>query len=435
MLSFLENRPNLKLYLKNTSWIVLDKGLKVIITFFINFQIIKSLGADAFGKFSFVISFLSLGIPVAGLGLEQVLSKRIVHDVENSQSWLWTAISLRFLSSIIVYSILFFVSLSLDRTQSLDLKYVFFWIGLSLIFQSTQVIENYFHSHISSRSSSMSWIAAVLIGACFRLYGVFYQKDVTYFAFCNFVEFFIFLSAALIFLKTREPIAFSFQKAKAKDLLTEAWPMVPAGILVSIYMKIDQVLLKEMTNFSEVGRYAAAIRISELTYILPATLSVSVFPFLSRTHKDNHKAFMNQLDKFMSASFWFYILLAISFIWLAEPICNLIYGSKFSDIHQILQVHIFTGFIVAMSHFYVIKYVLDNQLKISFYGTIVGAVANVLLNLFLVPKMGAVGAAWASVISYILPTTAIAIFIDFRIGKDFVRPIFLPLFWLMGKKK
>ena len=40
-----------------------------------------------------------------------------------------------------------------------------------------------------------------------------------------------------------------------------------SGIFVTIYMKIDQVMLQELLNAEEVGYYAAAVRLSEEVWI------------------------------------------------------------------------------------------------------------------------------------------------------------------------
>ena len=55
----------------------------------------------------------------------------------------------------------------------------------------------------------------------------------------------------------------------AKLLLKDAWALMFAGIVISVYMKIDQVMLKEMLNTKAVGIYAAAVKLCEAWYFVP----------------------------------------------------------------------------------------------------------------------------------------------------------------------
>ena len=54
--------------------------------------------------------------------------------------------------------------------------------------------------------------------------------------------------------------------------------MIFAGMVVSVYMKIDQVMLKEMLDAKAVGIYAAAVKLCEAWYFVPTAVTVSLFP-------------------------------------------------------------------------------------------------------------------------------------------------------------
>ena len=47
---------------------------------------------------------------------------------------------------------------------------------------------------------------------------------------------------------------------------------------IAIYMKIDQVMIKQMLGADQVGLYAAAVRLSEVWYFIPIVITASVFP-------------------------------------------------------------------------------------------------------------------------------------------------------------
>src|SRR5664280_1236230 len=54
-----------------------------------------------------------------------------------------------------------------------------------------------------------------------------------------------------------------------RRLLVCSWSMLVSGPAIMIYMRIDQVMLEKMVGRREVGIYSAALRLSELWYVIP----------------------------------------------------------------------------------------------------------------------------------------------------------------------
>jgi O-antigen/teichoic acid export membrane protein len=67
--------------------------------------------------------------------------------------------------------------------------------------------------------------------------------------------------------------------------MRDAWPLIFAGMVVSVYMKIDQVMLKEMLDTKAVGIYAAAVKLCEAWYFVPTVVTASVFPAIISSKK------------------------------------------------------------------------------------------------------------------------------------------------------
>jgi O-antigen/teichoic acid export membrane protein len=76
------------------------------------------------------------------------------------------------------------------------------------------------------------------------------------------------------------------------------------------------------------------------------------------------------------------------------------------------------------------KFILDGTTKISFYGTLVGAAMNILLNFWLLPLYGAYGAAAATVISYLIPMIFQTVFFDKQIGLIFMEAVASPVIYM-----
>jgi PST family polysaccharide transporter len=88
----------------------------------------------------------------------------------------------------------------------------------------------------------------------------------------------------------------------------------------------------------------------------------------------------------------------------APQIINLLYGAKFISAFPVLQIYIWSSvatFLGVASSQYLVT---ENLTKISFYRTFLGMIVNVLLNLILIPQIGIIGSALATLISYSVAT-------------------------------
>ena len=209
-------------------------------------------------------------------------------------------------------------------------------------------------------------------------------------------------------------------------MLKEAWPLVLSGVMVTIYMKIDQVMIKEIMNNTEVGFYSTGIKFSEFFYFLPVAVSRSLNPLLAKNFKQDEDFYEHRLMVIMGITFWSFLALALIFQFFSIEIITLLFGAEYFPSHEVLKVHGYAGMITGMSVFLSQRYVLKLTTKQSFWGTVFGAVLNLFLNYLLIPRMGAVGAAWATLVSYYVPTLAVGILFDFKVITLTLKSIYYP---------
>ncbi len=131
-------------------------------------------------------------------------------------------------------------------------------------------------------------------------------------------------------------IKFSFEMTKS--LLKDSWPLILSGIVVSIYMKIDQVMIKEMLGNREVGQYAVAVRLSELWYFIPMVISSSLFPAIVNAKKISEELYYKRLQKLYDLMVWIAISIAIPMTFLSDWIVNLLYGVQYSESADVLKI-------------------------------------------------------------------------------------------------
>ncbi len=175
--------------------------------------------------------------------------------------------------------------------------------------------------------------------------------------------------------------------------------MALSAVAVGVYHRIDQVMLHKMTGDVTLGPYVVAVQMAELFSALPVALMSSLFPILSRTahQEEQFRHYLGVSYRFLMAVVFFVCAILIP---VAAPLVNLFYGKEFQSSAGLLivliwsEVPIFFG--VALTSALLARN-LQRYLPLS---TVIGAGMNILLNLILIPRYGALGASWATVVSY-----------------------------------
>ena len=201
---------------------------------------------------------------------------------------------------------------------------------------------------------------------------------------------------------TKQRLTIMIDKILAKKLLVRSWPLILSGFMIMIYMRIDQIMLGEMVNDYEVGTYSAALKLSEIWYIIPTIVCNSFFPSIIEAKKLGEATYLKKIQNLFDILFFISFGIAVIVGIFSDNIINILYGDQYKDAAIILSIHIWTAVFVFLgvgsSNFFIIE---NLQIK-TFTRTALGAVINIVLNLVLIPKFFAIGAAVATLISQFL---------------------------------
>jgi O-antigen/teichoic acid export membrane protein len=208
-----------------------------------------------------------------------------------------------------------------------------------------------------------------------------------------------------------------FSKKRAIGLLQQSWPVIFSGMAIMIYMRLDMVMLKMMKGDFEVGLYSAATRISEVWYFIPAAVVSSVSPAIIRA-KDNPELFNSRLRRLFSLMTLTACGIGSIVALCAHAIVRLLYSKSYSGAAPVLAIHVWASISVFLGVAQSPWDITKNLLTLSLYRTVAGAAINVALNMVLIPRLGAIGAAVSTVVAYAIS----AVFANAFSAKT--RPIF-----------
>jgi PST family polysaccharide transporter len=424
----LKNSKNIIAVVNNITWISFDKVFRVSVGLVVGVWITRYLGPQQYGLWSYAISFASLFGAFSTLGLDGILVKHLVKSPEFQDFYLGSAFLLRLVGGLLALMLSLLTLLFFGDGQ----KQVLILVALSasgFIFQSFNVIDLYFQAKIKIRNSVLAMNLALFLASALKVELLLNNAQLISFALAGLLEIVLIAGLLVIAYKfdSQSILRWRMNLQVMKTLLLESWPLLLASLAVTFYMKIDVVMLQHMTDLEQVGIYAAATRLSEAWYFFPMAIVGSLAPLIIRWHKADPDLYLKRLRRIYFLIVWLAIGVSLPLSLLSSEIISLVYGPHFSESATVLAIHLWASLAVFLGVASSQYLITEGLQKISFYRTLIGLVANIFLNLFFIPKMGAIGAAIATVVSYFLATFSIVFFKQTR--KHTLYLISAPFIW------
>ncbi len=331
-------------YVKNTGWLMFGKLLSMVVSF----MIAKYLGPSSFGDLSFVDALTAIVAAVGTLGLDTFIIREIINEPAKKDEILGTSLWMRLCVNIIIVPLsvgiyIFFHSIS-DKPGT-PLTWMVFFLSMASFFRSFNIIDSYFQSQVQSKYVVQVQNVCVIVSALLKIFLVWIEAPVIWFAIALTFDALI-LALGLVFRYHSRGFkinTWTFSAKRARSLLKQSFPLILSAVMVSIYMKIDAVMIKPLVGSVEVGIYSAAAKISEAWYFIPIAIVTSVFPAIINARKTDleryHKRLINLYDLLVYIS----LPVAIFISFFGSDLIYLIFGDKYNGAGPMLSIHILVG--------------------------------------------------------------------------------------------
>ncbi|THB66152.1 MAG: flippase [Gammaproteobacteria bacterium] len=395
----LKNDRSFMKYFKNTSWLLIEKIIRVIVYFFVWIWVARYLGPKQFGILNFSQSFVALFLVFSTLGLDSIAIKELVKKPEKRNMILGTAFILKLVGAL--FSIII-IAISIEFSSSdNNTKLMVIIIAAGLIFQSMNVIDFYFQSKVQGKYVALCNIAVISISSTVKVILILCHSPLIYFAYTSILDSLI-LSIGLMFFYHQNKLSiykWVFKLAIARQLLSKSWPLIISSISIILYMRIDQVMINAFFDSNEVGIYAAATKISEAWYFIPIVITASLFPAIIDSYETDIHLYRRRLSRLYKLMLIISAAIIIPTTLLAPIIIPVVFGEEYRNSSDILTLHIWAGIFVSIGVANSKRLITENLQKFSSINTFIGAISNIILNLILIPTYGGKGAAVATLIS------------------------------------
>lgn len=391
-------------YFKNTSWLMFGKILSLVV----GFIIARYLGPVSFGDLSFADALTAIVAAVGTLGLDSFIIREIIKEPGKKNEILGTSLAMRLAVNLLIIPIsigIYLLFHEFSDKPGRPLTLIITLLSIASFFKSFNVIDSYFQSQVQSKYVVQVQNIVVILSAAVKVLLVWLNMPLIYFAAAITFDAFV-LAMGLVWMyhsRGFDMRQWTFNFSRAKSLLQQSFPLILSAVMVSIYMKIDQVMLKNVGS-AEVGIYSAAAKISEAWYFIPLAIVTSVFPAIINARETDLERYHKRLKNLYDLLILMSLPVAIILTFFGTDLIHLLYGNRYEGAGAMLSIHIWSGVFVFLGVASSQYLLAEGYTKISFQRTAFGAVANILLNLWLIPLYGGIGASIATLIACFLST-------------------------------
>jgi len=420
--------PGLRKILGNVGWLFAERILTMVLAFCVGIWVIRYLGSENFGKLSYTTSFVALFSAIAQLGLNAIVIRNIVQEEKAAPEILGTAFVLKLIASLLTIIIIGMAIWTFDTDP--NVRWMTLIIAFSLMFSAFDAIEFWFQSQVLSGVLAILRSVQLIMSSLIKLSFIAFKLPLMAFVWLILAEQVVKVLGMLwIYLKYHQSmLRWRFNWSKGWQMLQDSWPLILSGVMITIYMKIDQVMLGNMANAQAVGNYGAAVRFSEIWYFIPMAVCSSVFPAILRAKQRSGEEYYARLQQLYDLMAWMALSIAIPMTFASVPLLTTLLGKEFAEAGTILAWHIWAGPFVFLGVARSNWLMAENLTRFSFLTTSLGAIVNVWLNFLLIPPYSGVGAAIATALSYAVATHISCLLYPpmFKSGLMLTKALFIP---------
>ena len=398
----------LEKYFKNTGWLLMARVGSMVVKFIINSVLLsRYLSAAEFGILNYPMAIVTFTIAIAALGLDGFITRELLNHPEQKDTLLGTAFWLRLIAGILTLPLVYIIYLMLSLAKPLETPFIYVLIvAFSSVVQSVNIIDSFFQSKVQGKSIMYVQVSGNIISALIKLVFIILKLPLIWFVYSLLFDALILaLGYIILYKKSNNHIHYwKFDSRITGYLLKKSWPLAFSAILVTIYMKIDQVMIPMFEKASELGIYMTAASLSENWYFIPVAIVTSVFPAIMHARKTDVDRYYKRLQNMYDLMIVLSVGIALVMSFGSNFIYHLLYKSAYWPGAPVLAVHVWAGVFVFLGSASGQYLIAEGYFKLSMLRTGVGALVNIVLNVFFIPAYGIIGAAYATLIAYFVAT-------------------------------
>lgn len=388
------------------AWLTIDRGVRLVGGFLVGLWLARYLGPGDFGLLSTGAVIAWFGVVITQLGLDGIVQRETVRRPGEVGRIIGTSVVLSLATSLIAwFGLMIYARFLIDDPRE---RAVLISSSLIVVPSALAAWEYLFQARSRLRPVVLIQTSSFVVCLLLRAGLIAAGAPVVAFAL-------VFVADRLIaatFVAWYGQVGsgwprLSFDPTLAKTMLREAAPVLGSILLITCYMKCDQILLLRWNGPAAAGEYSAAMRLTDVWWSMATITATAVLPVLVQIRAQSEPRYLRCLQGYLDLSAAVAILAAILMSMLAGPLVHFLFGAAYARTAPILVLHFWSGVAVFLSVARTRHLIAIGRRRAELWFALIGVTMNLGLNSILIPRHGAIGAAWAALVSQ----TSMALFV------------------------
>ncbi|MCI8490011.1 MAG: flippase [Lachnospiraceae bacterium] len=383
---------------KNAMWIIICRIVQAIFALIINMLTARFLGPSNFGLITYATSLVAFVVPVMNLGFSNILVQEIITNPKREGETIGTSILLSLISAICCIAGVTIFAFVANSSKPVTI-FVCFLYSLNLLFQALELMQYWYQAKYISKYTSMVSLCAYIIVSIYKIYLLATEKSVYWFAISNAFDYCLIAVSIIILYYKLGGQKLRFSLEIGKKLFEKSKYYILSGMMVTIFVETDKIMINIMIGENETGFYGAAVACAGLTSFVFSAIIDSFRPSIFEGQKISIKKFMYRLKMLYSIVIYLSLAQSVAMTFFSSLIVFILYGAAYAPAAGVLQIVVWYttfSYIGAVRNIWILANSMQSYL---WYINMFGAISNIILNFVLIPSIGIYGAAIASLIT------------------------------------
>ena len=275
-------------------------------------------------------------------------------------------------------------------------------ILLSFVSGCLEYLVLYMTTLLTAQVKSMQYagiiVLRIIINTAFSFYFIFVQS-LTYLALIYSLILSQGITIVILFITLRDLFGLRFSLSDLKMSLRLAYPLIPNSMVGLVYSSFDKTALNKLKDSNYVGYYSFGEKFSIILKAVQDAVSKSWEPyFMNKAHENSDVARGAIISRFYEIAFLFMIV-GLSIIYFSEEMIKMLTTKAFYPSMYVVPLYIYFYLFAIIGVLSMNQISFSKKMAYLLPTSVCGVIINIALNIILIPKYGAVGAAGAIAIS------------------------------------
>lgn len=395
-----EIQPNasfLPTVVRNSAFVMATQVLMKGMAFLFNIFIVRRLGATHFGQYAAVTAFIGIFAIFSDLGMAPLMLREIARDRKNIHWLLPNVIAIRLWLSALVVVVATLTATLLGHDREMILGILIASCGLFLYaFQGPleATLMAWERVDLSASFNLVNQVVFWALGTLFLLLGWGFLGLIA----ASLAGVMVMgILAGRIILRNIRFQDLEWAPRRWKELIKAGLPFGISSLSFSLQGRFDTALMSVVLTDAEVGWYNVPLQLIHMLMLLAQAVSTSMFPSLTRAYSENRQSIYGIVHRSLKYLLIFSLPIAVGGTVLADKLIVTLYTDEYLNSVPLMRILVWTlPFLFVAELMGALIMALQKE-KEGAKVNLINAVISIVLNLGLVPTVGALGAAWSRV--------------------------------------